>query len=174
MACYDRGNWFESSDRHFCICYFLTCKQPCELVFTGFMIKYCLKNTGAKQLRVFYSRRIVCLLMRNQNTHKNVNYTINTVVTYEIYVCAVFKSVGTKYWIWADSRPLDYNPRFRPLRCYSQYQLFATVKTIKNPIADYCPYILRTPPNTCRKLICRVHWPYNQYAFDRSITLDNS
>ena len=44
----------------------------------------------------------------------------------------------------------------------------------KHPIADYCPYILRTPPKTFRKLICRVHGPYNQYVFDRSITLDNN
>jgi len=27
----------------------------------------------------------------------------------------------------------------------------------KHPIADYCPYILRTLPKTDRRLICRVH-----------------
>jgi len=38
-------------------------------------------------------------------------------------------------------------------------------------IADY---ILQTQPKTIRKWICRVHWSYNQYAFDRSIKLDNT
>ena len=63
----------------------------------------------------------------------------------------------------------------KPMRHYSMYRLYATLRTIKNhPMSDYCPYILRTLPKTFRKLLCRVHWPYNQYAFDRSIQLDNT
>ena len=68
-----------------------------------------------------------------------------------MYVFVVFKSVGTKIGselirsndLWIT------NMRFRPLRYYSLYQPYATLRTIKHPIADYCPYILGTPPNTC-------------------------
>ena len=48
LACYDRGSRFEPSNQQgffsfsFFISYFITCKQPCELKFMGFMIKSCL------------------------------------------------------------------------------------------------------------------------------------
>ena len=59
------------------------CKQPCELEFMGFMRKKLLdkktlRQTIASILFTPYIR--ICLLMRNQNTHKNMNHTSNTVV----------------------------------------------------------------------------------------------
>ena len=37
------------------------------------------------------------------------------------------------------------NMRFRPLPYYSLCQVYSTLRAIKkHPIADYCPYVLRT------------------------------
>ena len=51
------------------------------------MIKSCLiKKIAAKQLEVFYytpySITFICLVMRNQNTHKNMKLKINKDVEY--------------------------------------------------------------------------------------------
>ena len=76
---------------------FFPCKQTCRLEFMGFMI-----NIATKQLQelyyTLYSLTLIriCLVMRKQNTHKNMKLTINKVVEQLIYVLAVFKSVCKK------------------------------------------------------------------------------
>ena len=78
--------------------------------------------------------------------HKN-----NKVVDSVIYVFAVFMGVCM---------------RFRPLRYYSPCQVYTTLRTI---ITSNCWLASVHLTNIFRKLICRVHWPYNQHVFDRSI-----
>ena len=56
--------------------------------------------------------------------------------------------------------------RFRPLRYYSPCQVYTTLRTI---ITSNCWLASVHLTNIFRKLICRVHWPYNQYVCDRSI-----
>ena len=50
LACYDRGSWFEPSNRQgfsslSFYSLFLISKQTCKLEFTGFMLKSCLVET---------------------------------------------------------------------------------------------------------------------------------
>ena len=56
--------------------------------------------------------------------------------------------------------------RFRPLRYYIPCQVYTTLRTI---ITSNGWLVSVHLTNIFRKLICRVHWPYNQYVFDRSI-----
>ena len=48
--------------------------------------------------------------MWNQNTHKDIENIITRIIEYLIYVCAVFKNVCKKLWVWPDSisRPVNY------------------------------------------------------------------
>mgnify|MGYP000267102231 CR=1 FL=1 len=61
------------------ICYFITCKQPCELEFTGFMIKQCFDKNHCRQTIacVLFTPYIrICLLMRNLGAVLNMKREI--------------------------------------------------------------------------------------------------
>ena len=49
-----------------------------------------------------------------------------------------------------DKMLFDKNFTAKQVRMF-YYTPYTTLRTIKHPIADYFPYILRTPPNTFRK-----------------------
>ena len=60
------------------------------------------------------------------------------------------------------------------MRYYSPSQVYTTHRTIKPSSCWLFTVHLTNTADHFEKIICRVHWPYNQYAFDRSITLDNT